>query len=172
MTIAIARAMFPRRPGRITGFSYLGLHRYSVTICTHLREPAFDNRDTIELVPITIRQCAMTFGFAIHAYCFMPDHLHLVLAATEERSDFQRFMANWKQRTGYQYKQRTGECLWQESYFDHVLRDDEETERAMRYALENPVRKGLVTRFEDYPYGGSDVLTTEQLQELWHQKQG
>jgi hypothetical protein len=56
--------------------------------------------------------------------------------------------------------------------FDHVLRDDEETDRAVRYALENPVRKGLVTRFEDYPYRGSDVWTTEQLQQLWHHKQG
>jgi hypothetical protein len=37
---------------------------------------------------------------------------------------------------------------------------------------ENPVRKGLVTRFEDYPYAGSDVVTNEQLQQLWHQKQG
>jgi hypothetical protein len=81
-------------------------------------------------------------------------------------------MANWKQRVGYHYKQRTGECLWQESYFDHVLRDDEETDRAMRYVLENPVRKGLVPRFEDYPYAGSDVLTIEHLRPLWHQKQG
>ena len=60
-------------------------------------------------------------------------------------------MNNWKQRTGYEFKQRTGESLWQESYFDHVLRDDEETNTAVKYVLENPVRKGLVTRFEEYP---------------------
>jgi putative transposase len=172
MVLAIVLAMFPRRPGRIAGFSYIGLHRYSATICTHLRKRAFENGDTVELALVTIRQCASTFAFAIYAYCFMPDHLHLVLAATHEGADFQRFMANWKQRVGYHYKQRTGECLWQESYFDHVLRDDEETDRAMRYVLENPVRKGLVTRFEDYPYAGSDVVTSEQLQQLWHQKQG
>jgi REP element-mobilizing transposase RayT len=84
----------------------------------------------------------------------MSDHLHLVLAATEERSDFRRFMANWKQRAGYQFKQQTGEFLWQESYFDHVLRDDEETQTATKYVLENPTRKGLVQRIEDYPYSG------------------
>ena len=117
--------MFPRRPGRIRGFSYIGLHRYSVTICTHLRNPTFVAGESIEPVLTTIRQCGVAFGFAIHAYCFMPDHLHIVIAATDERADFQRFMANWKQRTGYQFKRRTGELLWQESYFDHVLRDDE-----------------------------------------------
>ena len=40
--------MFPRRPGRIPGFSYVGLHRYSVTICTYLRQSAFVTRDQVE----------------------------------------------------------------------------------------------------------------------------
>src|SRR5215211_801609 len=119
--------MFPRRPGRIHGFTYVGLHRYSATICTHLRRPLFATEDTVAPVLLTIRQCSAIFNFAIPGYCFMPDHLHLVLAAVDERADFQRFMANWKQRAGYQYKQRTREQLWQESYFDHVLRGDEET---------------------------------------------
>ena len=162
--------MFPRRPGRIRGFTYVGLHRYSVTICARLRQPAFVDEHLIATVLLTIRQCARAFGFAIHAYCFMPDHLHLVLQATAEHADFQRYMANWKQRSGFHYKQRTGKLLWQESYFEHVLRDDEATERAIRYTLENPVRKKMVASFEDYPYSGSDVLSVEQLRELWRRQ--
>lgn len=91
----------------------------------------------------------------------------MVLAASTEASDFQRFMNNWKQRTGYEFKQRTGESLWQESYFDHVLRDDEETNTALKYVLENPVRKGMVTKFEEYRYAGSDVYEASQLRQLW-----
>lgn len=91
----------------------------------------------------------------------------MVLAASTEASDLQRFMNNWKQRTGYEFKQRTGGSLWQESYFDHVLRDDEETNTALKYVLENPVRKGMVTKFEEYPYGGSDVYDASQLRQLW-----
>ena len=71
--------MFPRRPGRVEGFSYVGLHRYSVTICTYLRTPAFADHAAVELALTHIRQCASVFEFAIHAYCFMPDHLHLVV---------------------------------------------------------------------------------------------
>jgi REP element-mobilizing transposase RayT len=97
----------------------------------------------------------------------MPDHLHLVLAATGESSDFRYFMANWKQRAGYQHKQRTRTSLWQESYFDHVLRDDEELNRAVRYVLENPVRKGLVRAFDEYPFSGSDVFSKDELKEFW-----
>ena len=98
--------------------------------------------DMIQPVLMTIRQCCEMFGFAISAYCFMPDHLHLVLTAADECADFQRFMANWKQRSGCHFKKLTGERLWQESYFDHVLRD-EETWTAMKYVFENPVRRGL-----------------------------
>ena len=39
-------------------------------------------------------------------------------------------MSRWKQRAGYDYRQRTGDILSQPSYFDHVLRDEEETWRA------------------------------------------
>ena len=100
----------------------------------------------------------------------MPDHLHLVVTARDERADFQRYMANWKQRTGYHFKQRTGKLLWQESYFDHVLRDDEKTQTTVKYVLENPVRKSLVESFDKYPYSGSDVYTREQLQVFWLQQ--
>ena len=81
-------------------------------------------------------------------------------------------MSRWKQRSGYEYKRRTGEFLWQPSYFDHVLRDDEETKRAVRYVLENPVRKGLVTEFANYPFSGSDVFTSEELAGYWTDRQG
>src|SRR5437868_8378968 len=37
MSIALLQPMFPGRPGRIRGFDYLGLHRYSLTICTSLK---------------------------------------------------------------------------------------------------------------------------------------
>jgi len=97
----------------------------------------------------------------------MPDHVHLVLAASDEQAELQRFMSNWKQRSGYRYKQQTGDRLWQESYHDHVLRNDEETTRIVRYVLENPVRKGLVAEFDQYPFSGSDVYSKAQLKELW-----
>ncbi len=115
----------------------------------------------------TIRQCAETCGFAVFAYCFMPDHLHLIASSTTEGSDLRIFMTRWKQRAGYQHRQRTGEFLWQPSYFDHVLRDEEDTARAVRYVLDNPVRKGLVAEFQDYPFSGSDVFSVEQLREFW-----
>lgn len=135
------------RAGLKYGFPYVGLHRYSLTICTKDRKALFVESMTVASVLTTIRQCGGTYGFAVFAYCFMPDHLHLIASATSAASDLRQFMTRCKQRAGYEYRQRTGEYLWQPSYFDHVLRDEEDTARAVRYVLENPVRKGLVTEF-------------------------
>ena len=99
----------------------------------------------------------------------MPEHVHLVVSATAEAADLRKFMSKWKQLAGYAHKRRTGEFLWQPSYYDHVLRDDEETTRAVRYVLENPVRRGLVKNFEDFPLSGSDVFSVEELREFWDQ---
>ena len=158
--------MFPKRP-RITGFSYIGFHRYSLTICTKHRKSLFTDADTVDAVLTTIRQSAKTRDFALFAYCFMPDHVHLVVSALSESADLQKFVANWKQLSGFGHKQKTGESLWQPSYFDHVLRDDEETSRAVRYVLENPVRKGMVTECSEYRFSGSDVFSVEELREYW-----
>jgi len=42
--------------------------------------------------------------------------------------------------------------VWQRSFWDHVVRSNENLETVARYIIENPVRNGLVERVEDYPY--------------------
>jgi hypothetical protein len=48
--------------------------------------------------------------------------------------------------------------LWQRSYYDHILREDEDVVGVARYVLENPVRAGLVTEVIQYPFHGSFVM--------------
>lgn len=93
----------------------------------------------------------------------MPDHLHVVCEAEEDGCDFQEWVRLFKQRTGFEWKQRTGERLWQKSYHDHVLRETEPTRQVVRYLLENPVRGGLVESPGDYPHSGSLTCTREAL---------
>ena len=42
--------------------------------------------------------------------------------------------------------------VWQEESFDRVLRSSESLDEKIAYILNNPVRKGLVSRPEDYPW--------------------
>lgn len=68
-----------------------------------------------------------------------------------------------KQYSGFYYAQQFRERLWQRYGFERVLRESEPTSVVARYILENPVRAGLVSRIEDYPFLGSFEYTLSQL---------
>jgi REP element-mobilizing transposase RayT len=102
--------------------------------------------------------CAMKGGFHILAYCVMPNHIHMLAEAGRETSDVQEFMRMFKQKTSYQYRHKSGTTLWQKGYYDHVLREDEDTVEVTKYILSNPVRKGFVEDFALYPWIGSEVF--------------
>jgi putative transposase len=52
----------------------------------------------------------------------------------------------------------TGQTIWQRGFFDHVLRNDESYAEKWQYVVLNPVRKGFVSRHEDWPYAGEVVV--------------
>ena len=93
--------------------------------------------------------------FDLQAYCFMPDHLHLLTNGTHPAADCLAFIKTFRQRSGFFFKQQTQESLWQDRPYDHILREDERWEPVAYYIWMNPVRKGLCERAEDWPYSGS-----------------
>ncbi|MBI4652326.1 hypothetical protein HY745_13835 [Candidatus Desantisbacteria bacterium] len=54
------------------------------------------------------------------------------------------------------------EKLWQENYYEHVLRKDEDTKSIVKYIFENPIRKGLSCNILNYPYSGSFEFTLDE----------
>ena len=43
-------------------------------------------------------------------------------------------------------------AFWQHESYDHVVRDEQELIRIVRYILNNPVKAGLVANWQDYPF--------------------
>ena len=156
-----------RRPRRLATFNYVGLYRYSLTFCTAHRRHIFKESAVIDEAIDEISRAAASHQFAVIAYCFMRDHLHLLVEATSDSSDLVAFAHQIKQRTAYRYRRRQDQPLWQKGYYEHVLRDDEAMLAVARYILANPVRAGLVQEPRDYPFSGSLVFDRQQLDELW-----
>ena len=155
------------RPHRLRDFDYVGLHRYSLTFCVHERRHLF-----VQLAPVArsiaqIGHAACRDAFAVLAYCFMPDHLHLLVEGMSETSDLVAFARVVKQRTSYYCFRATKTPVWQKGYYEHVLRNDESVLAVARYILANPVRAGLVAEPQQYPFSGSFVWTWPELMELW-----
>jgi len=44
--------------------------------------------------------------------------------------------------------------LWQESAFDHIIRNEDDFRETIKYILNNPVERGYVNRPEYYPFSG------------------
>ena len=97
----------------------------------------------------------------------MPDHAHLLVEGLAECSDMKAFVKLAKQQSGYQYKRDCGRRLWQPSYYDRTLRDEESTLSVMWYILSNPVRANLVAQWEDYPFLGSTTHTMSEIRDAW-----
>jgi putative transposase len=95
----------------------------------------------------------------------MPDHVHLLVEALRPDSDLRIFIKDFKQHTSFCYKRSSGHPLWQDSYHDHVLREDEESAAFARYVLGNPVRAGLVHSPLEWPYLFSERYEVRELLE-------
>ncbi len=139
----------------IRGFDYKGRHQYSLTICAHDRCSLFVDGAIVDAVLRQIQHAATCGRFAVLAYCFMPDYLHLLVEGVSDDADLKKCVKSWKQTTGFGYsKANGGQRLWQVGFFDHVVRSDESIDRHARYILANPVRAGLVQSVDEYPFAG------------------
>jgi len=147
-----------RKPSRLKSFSYQGYCRYFITIRSHNLKPHFIRDKVVTKVVEILRNVAEQEGFAVWAYCFMPDHLHLLIEGRNSAADMRRFATLLKQKTSYWFKGIYGEKLWEPNYYERVLRNDEATIAVAHYIFRNPVRKGLVEDYSSYPYSGSFEL--------------
>ncbi len=94
--------------------------------------------------------------WVVGTYMIMPDHLHLF--AAPGRLSYPAI----RQWAGY-WKRVAGEGLpllksaWLKDCWDTQMRNLEHYRRKLEYVRENPVRKGLVERSEDWPHQGAVV---------------
>jgi len=86
----------------------------------------------------------------------MPDHVHLLLTPLRDGGGFSyplpSILKLIKGTSAREINKVLGRCgpVWQEESFDHVLRGDESFEEQLEYIRQNPVRRGLVERPEQY----------------------
>jgi len=142
-----------RRPPRLPTFDYRGAYRYFVTCCAAERRRVFVEGDVVQVLVQQILHAGSKRGFAVLAYVFMPDHLHLLVEGQTADADFRAFMRFLRRRTALEFRRLTLLELWQDGYHERVLRRDEATPAVISYILGNPVRAGLVENATDYPFG-------------------
>ena len=98
------------------------------------------------------------FGCSIHAYCLMTNHVHLLLTPGSAHA-----CALFMKRLGQCYVQtvnkrlrRTG-TLWEGRFHSSLIDSDNYVIACYRYIELNPVRAGLSSTPEDYPWSSYGV---------------
>ena len=133
-------------------------HVCSVTICTQRNLPVFGNGEFGKACVQILLEYSSKKGIPVFAYCFMPDHVHLLLSAGKSCS-IPSFIGGFKSLcAGVGWTRFNLEkSFWQKRYYDHFLRKEEDVGVVIRYVLDNPVRKSLVEDWRDYPLSGTLV---------------
>ena len=124
----------------------------------------FRTRPGLTLSPtarsIALQHCLHDHGKTIHlhAVVIMPDHAHLLFTALRDEDGWTfaipEIMRAIKGSSAREINRLTGRKgpLWQAESFDHVMRGSESFQETVEYIRQNPVRKGLVKKPEDYPW--------------------
>ncbi|HET7626478.1 MAG TPA: hypothetical protein VFM25_14575 [Verrucomicrobiae bacterium] len=88
-------------------------------------------------------------------YVIMPDHVHFFCAPRKTPiTPLKRWMEFWRADATRQWPNSTEKPIWQKDFFDRQLRGGESYSQKWLYQLENPVKAGLATRWQNWPYQG------------------
>jgi|HubBroStandDraft_5_1064220.scaffolds.fasta_scaffold21909_2 putative transposase len=93
--------------------------------------------------------------YELHEYVVMPNHVHVLLAPYVHPAVLMRLMKGVTARRANQMLHRSGQPFWQDESFDHWCRSVAELRKLREYIVMNPVKAGLASRPQDYPWCSS-----------------
>ena len=93
-------------------------------------------------------------AYLLHEFVIMPDHIHVLLTPKTSLEKAVQFI---KGGFSYRAKQELGSNMevWQKGFSDHRIRDAGDYLQHVSYIRENPVRKHLCERAEEFSYSSA-----------------
>jgi putative transposase len=157
------RSYKQRKQIHLKNFDY-GAHEhvFFITICTADKQHYLSDAKISKIIIDELEYRRADREIKLFCYCIMPDHIHLLISLNrnytkKEGACGERTLQNWVSA----FKRYTSRIsnqlhdikpLWQTNFFDHVVRKDESLLAICLYILNNPVRRGMVSNWEEYPY--------------------
>ena len=154
--------------GRDSGsrFDVPGFARFLTFSCLD-RQQLFIDSESRDIFASRLARAAHMCGVSIYAWVLMPEHTHLVIgvgSAGDARAFVERLKSSsarsllkrWREQADPRISlcmARGRAALWQPGGgYDRTLRDDQEIIEKINYIHANPVKRGLVTRPEDWAW--------------------
>ena len=128
---------------------------YAVTTVTLNREPIFRESMAANAVMEAVLFGKRQEWYYLLSFVIMPDHMHLIIVPRDKNiSQCMKSIKGFSARKINSMFDRRG-SVWQNGFYDYILDNEEKVLSRMRYIEDNPVRKGIVTKTEDYRYSSA-----------------
>lgn len=123
---------------------------YHITTVTKDREKSLANLHTARILIQSLRYADEQGWATSLSFVVMPDHLHWLFELGEMKT-LDKLVASVKRYSST----RVSILEWQEGFYDHGIRKDEDLKSVARYIVANPLRAGLVESITDYSHWDS-----------------
>ncbi len=151
---------YPKRKNpRLRGYDYSQQGAYFVTLCTRERKAILSRivvgpdaliGPRVELLPIGkrveyhLRRMEQVYAaVSIAHYVVMPNHIHLLLCIEGENGPMRASgptLSSMIRSLKRMVTRETGGTIWQASYHDHIIRDENDFLKHWNYIDQNPAR--------------------------------
>ena len=91
----------------------------------------------------------------MHSWVVMANHVHVLITPHLEVPKLMHSLKRFTAREANKILGLTGQPFWQDESYDHLVRSDLEFQRIVKYIEMNPVRAGLVTTPEAFPWSSA-----------------
>lgn len=140
---------------RLPAWDYAQSAAYFITICTQNRSCILSDirRGGAQLRPLgriceaQIKALELRYGICVQKYVIMPNHIHLLLTIDRAEqspaptiSDMVCAFKSITTKQANQQENRLHRKLWQRSFYDHVIRNEQDYLETLKYIDENPVK--------------------------------
>lgn len=138
-------------------------HSHFLTFSTYQRHQYLLDERICDLLADRITRACLELDYAVLAYVFMPDHVHLLVHPLNESYDISKFLQKIKQGPSRIAKNRgwIDTDLWEPGGgFDRNVFTPKVRQNTIDYIHQNPVRKGLVEEAWAYRWSSANWYLT------------
>jgi putative transposase len=138
---------------------------YFFTVVTHQRKPIFRNQEEIAFLAEAIDKIRARHPFEVDAQVILPDHLHTLWTLPEGDANFSKRWQLIKEAFTRSYvkrqltpeqaegrRDRGSQPVWQNRFWEHLVRDERDFSTHLDYIHLNPVQHGFVKSPCDWPH--------------------
>ena len=126
---------------------------YFFTVVTRKRINFFLEQENAETLYKAIKWVQKRKPFELLAYCIMPNHFHLLLSLPEEDDSFSQKIREIKRLTTFTLRKSMGVpdlVIWQDRFWEHTIRDENDLTNCFNYIHYNPVHHQLIESPEQW----------------------